>query len=118
MSQITTHVLDTALGEPAAGVALQLFSLAGSEEWIPLAEGVTDGDGRVSDLLPEEKVLDEGTYRMRFATGSYHESVEQRAAGTAFYPYVDVVFRLEGGGAHYHIPLLLSPFGFSTYRGS
>ncbi|MEO0437983.1 MAG: hydroxyisourate hydrolase [Pseudomonadota bacterium] len=122
MSQITTHVLDTALGKPAAGIALQLFSLADSEDspqqWVMIAAGVTDADGRVADLLVQDRVLAEGTYRMHFQTGSYHDSSTDTGASTAFYPYVDVVFKLAGDGEHYHIPLLLSPFAYSTYRGS
>jgi 5-hydroxyisourate hydrolase len=112
VSQITTHILDTAAGRPAAGIAVALFHESDSSQ--PLAAGTTNEDGRVPGLLPDEQVLSAGTYRMHFATGPYLEGGEQ----AAFYPYVDVVFRLDGSGEHYHIPLLLSPFGYSTYRGS
>ncbi|MDP5054726.1 MAG: hydroxyisourate hydrolase [Congregibacter sp.] len=113
MSQITTHILDTARGTPAASVALALFQLRG-DQWIELAQGVTNDDGRVAGLLKPDHKLTAGTYRMHFATAKYFEQL-----GLAvFYPYVDVVFNLDDGGAHYHIPLLLAPFGYSTYRGS
>jgi 5-hydroxyisourate hydrolase len=112
VSQITTHVLDTAAGRPAAGIEVTLFrEHAGSEA---LATGRTNDDGRVPGLLPEARILEAGVYRMHFATAAYLE----REGKDAFYPHVDVVFRLDGSGAHYHIPLLLAPFGYSTYRGS
>lgn len=112
MSQITTHILDTAAGRPAAGVPLQLARQA-DNGWELLAEGVTDDDGRVANLLGAE-ALPAGTYRMHFDTAHYFASL----GSTGFYPWVDVVFALAAGGDHYHIPLLLSPFGYSTYRGS
>jgi 5-hydroxyisourate hydrolase len=120
MSQITTHVLDTALGRPAEGIALTLYRLdPGSGEWVVLASGVTNADGRVADFLARDETLAAGTYRMHFDTGSYLEdSGLAGRQGPAFYPWVDVVFSLGDGGEHYHIPLLLSPFGYSTYRGS
>lgn len=106
MSQVTTHVLDTALGRPAAGVAVVLESDAGV-----IAHGTTDADGRVGDLGPDR--LDPGTHRLRFDTGGY-----ARATGTSgFFPEVVIAFVVEGD-AHHHVPLLLSPFGYSTYRGS
>ena len=130
MSQITTHILDTAAGTPASGVHLSLFrespSVAhASDDYATidstghaqselLARGVTNEDGRVPNLLPAGETLAAGIYRMHFATGAYLE----RDGGEAFYPHVDVVFRLDEKGEHYHIPLLLSPFGYSTYRGS
>lgn len=114
MSQITTHILDTATGQPAAGVNLSLTRQSGDGQWQALARGVTNADGRVPNLLPDEMSLPAGTYRMHFDTGNYFEKREQ----PAFYPFVDVVFSIDGSGEHYHIPLLLSPFGYSTYRGS
>lgn len=113
MSQITTHILDTAAGLPAAGVPLSLYRRDG-QGWQQLGLGVTDGDGRVAGLLRDDRVLDAGDYRMHFATESYFQKRDLEV----FYPYVDVVFRLDNSGEHYHIPLLLSPFGYSTYRGS
>lgn len=113
MSQITTHILDTARGCPAAGVAVSL-SLQVADAWQLLATGTTDVDGRVVDLLPEERVLTAGIYKMYFDTGVYFAANDQQG----FYPWAEVVFVIHGDGAHYHVPLLLSPFGYSTYRGS
>jgi 5-hydroxyisourate hydrolase len=108
MSAITTHVLDTARGRPAAGVAVAL-----ERGGTVLARGVTDADGRLRDLLPDGP-LEPGRYRLVFDTEGYFA-----AEGTeAFYPEVAVVFRVREGGEHFHVPLLLSPFGYSTYRGS
>lgn len=109
-SPITTHVLDTALGRPAAGVGVRLVRVDGE---IELASGTTDDDGRVADLLAPGS-LEPGTYRMVFATGPYLEATGREV----FYPEVAVVFTITRPGEHYHIPLLLSPFGYSTYRGS
>ncbi|SDZ19578.1 5-hydroxyisourate hydrolase [Amycolatopsis xylanica] len=108
MSQVTTHVLDTAEGHPAQGVPVRLeaHDLAG---WSVLAEGVTDADGRVRDLGPER--LDAGVYRLIFDTGSY-------LGPEAFFPEITVSFRIADPGAHHHVPVLLSPFSYSTYRGS
>ena len=112
MSQITTHVLDTARGRPAAGVPLTLAQRVDGG-WQELAAGITDDDGRVAALLGDE-VLPAGTYRLRFDTARYFAAHD----GAGFYPRVDVVFALAAGGDHYHIPLLLAPYGYSTYRGS
>ena len=112
MSQITTHVLDTSSGRPAQGVPVLLEAAGGPGAWKELAKGVTNADGRVADLLAKDKVLAPGTYRMTFDTGAYFRAGKTKG----FYPVVKVVFELESG--HYHIPLLLSPFGYSTYRGS
>lgn len=113
MSQITTHILDTARGRPASGVAVSL-SLQVADAWQLLATGATDSNGRVTDLLPESKPLPAGIYKMHFETGGYFSA----SAQPVFYPWAEVVFSIEGDGAHYHIPLLLSPYGYSTYRGS
>jgi 5-hydroxyisourate hydrolase len=114
MSRITTHILDTALGRPAEGVPVVLERLGGSGEPAVLGRGVTDVDGRLRDLAPPAPVLDVGVYRLRFDTGAYFQS--QGLDG--FYPEVAVTFQVEDGREHYHVPLLLSPFGYSTYRGS
>jgi 5-hydroxyisourate hydrolase len=108
VSAITTHVLDTARGVPAAGMAvrLELITAAGPAE---LGRARTDDDGRVSDLGPA--VIQPGTYRLVFDTGGYF-------GGEAFFPEAAVTFRIDGRAGHYHVPLLLSPFGYSTYRGS
>ncbi len=115
ISPITTHILDTALGRPAAGVSVSLSRLKSDQKhWEVLAEGLTNADGRVTDLLPPETELPPGIYRMRFAVAPYFEQLGQ----SSFYPEVDIRFHLEHPDQHYHIPLLLSPFGFTTYRGS
>lgn len=118
MSAVTTHVLDTARGQPAAGVPVVLERVAApleqlaSSTWEQLAAAATDADGRARDLGPER--VDAGSYRLRFDTGRYFS-----AAGLeAFYPEVVVTFVVADAGQHYHVPLLLSPFGYSTYRGS
>lgn len=112
MSPITTHVLDTALGKPAAGVPVQLYRVAGGEE-AAIGEGVTNDDGRVADLL-EPGALDAGTYRIVFAIGAYFANTGRES----FYPHAEIVFIVKDAAAHYHVPLLLSPYGYSTYRGS
>ena len=110
MSRISTHVLDTAKGCPAPhlGVTLEWEKAPGA--WELLGHGSTNDDGRVADLL-NGGPLRAGTYRLSFATGAYHQ-------GEGFYPSVTVVFAIKDTTRHYHVPLLLSPFGFSTYRGS
>jgi 5-hydroxyisourate hydrolase len=110
MSAVTTHVLDTALGRPAAGVPVRLESLAGAGRL--LASASTDEDGRVGDLGPER--VEPGAYRLVFDTASYFESSGRRG----FFPEVSVVFTVVEAGQHHHVPLLLSPFAYSTYRGS
>lgn len=111
MSGISTHVLDTARGRPAAGIAVTLEA-NGPDGWRELANGTTDPDGRIASLL-SDGVPATGEFRLRFATGAYFHGLGQ----TAFYPEVVIHVRLEAG-AKYHLPLLLSPFGYSTYRGS
>lgn len=111
---ITTHVLDTTRGAPAVGVKVVLEVYTSSKEWKELARGETNTDGRIMDLLPENNKLSPGTYRMTFLTAGYFRSVGVEG----FYPYVPVVFELKEPIAHYHVPLLLNPFGYSTYRGS
>ncbi|MCB2375987.1 hydroxyisourate hydrolase [Hymenobacter sp. BT635] len=112
MSQITTHILDTTLGRPAQGVTIALAALQ-SETWVELARGRTNQDGRIPDLLPQGQQLPLGTYQMKFFTQEYFE----RQGTTIFYPFVEIVFNVLAA-EHYHIPLLLNPFGYSTYRGS
>lgn len=104
MSHVTTHVLDAALGTPAAGVPVQLF--AGDQI---LATGTTDADGRIPSLGPD--ILASGPYRLVFDTATYF------AGAPTFYPSVTIDFAVTDA-AHYHVPLLLSPFAYSTYRGS
>lgn len=113
---ISTHILDTALGRPVAGVAVSLArGSAAGEEWTLLHESVTDKDGRIKSLLPEEfRATDMPmTFRVRFETAAYFAAQGQ----STLYPYIDIVF-LYTGGTHYHIPLLLAAHGYTTYRGS
>ena len=114
MSPITTHVLDIARGRPAEGMGVVLDSLRTDGNWIELARGQTNADGRLTTLLPAGVPLPTGTYRLRFATGSYHAALGVRG----FYPEVQILFQIDEPQAHYHVPQLLSPFGYSTYRGS
>jgi 5-hydroxyisourate hydrolase len=113
MSGITTHVLDTSAGAPAAGVTVRLEVRMG-ERWVTLAERQTDADGRARDLMADGSRLDAGTYRITFATGVYFAA----RGVSAFFPEASVVFEVKDAAQHYHVPLLLSPFGYSTYRGS
>jgi 5-hydroxyisourate hydrolase len=107
---ISTHVLDTARGHPAQGVPIVLEHDAG-EGWQEVGRAATDDDGRVRELLGGDLV--DGHYRLTFDTATYF-----RVVGDAvFYPEVSIVFTVAGGG-HHHVPLLLSPFGYTTYRGS
>jgi len=112
MSQITTHILDTTLGKPAQGVAISLHHQK-HDGWTQLTEGVTNTDGRIPNLLNKDTVLPIGVYKMRFEVQAYFDSLKV----TAFYPFVEIVFNISSG-EHYHVPLLLNPFGYSTYRGS
>lgn len=117
MSAITTHILDLSRGRPAEHVAVHLAKRAG-DDWAPLGHGSTDDDGRLKTLLPAGAPLEPGVYRLRFETAAYFEAQGVKS----FYPEVLVVFEVpavaDGGREHYHVPLLLSPFGYSTYRGS
>lgn len=111
--RISTHVLDTARGRPAAGVAVVL-SVEGPRGWTESARGTTDADGRIATLLPASIPLAAGaTFRLRFEVGEYFAAHGE----AAFYPYVEVVFTPRDDG-HYHVPLLVSPFAYSTYRGT
>lgn len=109
--QLTTHVLDTSLGKPGRLITIRLFDANGKSSC--LATGVTNADGRIPDLLPAGRVLAPGHYRMIFESGAYYD----RQKVKCFYPVVDICFEIFDS-SHYHIPLLISPFGFSTYRGS
>ncbi len=111
---ITTHVLDTAAGRPAEGVPVELDLRDSGGAWKRLGQGATDADGRLRTLTPEKTPLQPGTYALRFDTAAYF--AKRGLAG--FYPEVRVTFEIRDAGAHYHVPLLLSPFGYSTYRGS
>jgi 5-hydroxyisourate hydrolase len=112
MSTITSHVLDTSLGKPAAGVSVSLAVLEDGA-FVELGRGVTDHDGRVKQLLGES-ALSVGLYRLRFETGAHYRT----AGRDSFYECVELQFQITDPSQHYHVPLLLSPFGYSTYRGS
>ena len=108
MSPITTHVLDTAKGCPAENIDVVLeFSING--EWAPITKGTTDADGRIMDWMDNGMQI--GEYRITFTIDNYHE-------GKGFFPSVSINFKIDDADQHYHVPLLLSPFSFSTYRGS
>lgn len=111
-SPLTTHVLETATGRPAAGlhIALERQTDAG---FVPLADGVTNADGRVTDLIAPA-AFEEGVYRITFQTGRWYAKRGERT----FYPSAAVVFEVFDASEHHHVPLLLNPFGYSTYRGS
>jgi 5-hydroxyisourate hydrolase len=108
MSQVTTHVLDAGLGKPAVGIDVLLMDAGG----VTIASGATDRDGRVAELGPEQ--LPAGDYRLVFDTGDFFAATGR----TTFYPVVTIDFTLADAAASYHVPLVLSPFAYSTYRGS
>lgn len=114
MSAITTHILDTSQGQPARGVPVHLEMQETGGGWRFLGKGSTDSDGRLRDLLPDDFNFQTGLYRLTFDTAAYFESQSLRS----FYPHVVVVFLVHDTQQHYHVPLLLNPFGYSTYRGS
>lgn len=107
---ITTHVLDTALGRPAKAVPVTLDLRAADGSWRLIGQGATDADGRLRTLSAAE--VEPGVYRISFDTAAYF------GAQAAFYPEVRIVFEVRDRGAHCHVPLLLAPYGYSTYRGS
>ncbi len=110
-SRVTTHVLDATAGRPAAGIAVVLERRAG-DDWHPVTTGTTDEDGRIGDFGPAD--LEPGVYRVTFAVAPYFADRGQ----SAFYPEVVIPFTIDDPAAHYHVPLLLSPYAYSTYRGS
>ena len=114
ISGITTHVLDVARGRPAAGVPVVLDRDAGEGAWHTIGRGQTNADGRLANLMQEDDPLTPGIYRLLFDTRRYFD----RDGTRSFYPHVAIVFETMPGEAHYHVPLLLSPFGYTTYRGS
>jgi 5-hydroxyisourate hydrolase len=113
MSSVTTHVLDTSRGRPAAGIRVHL-SREGTGGWADIGTGVTDADGRLRALCAPGTELVPGVYRITFETGAYFAA--QGVEG--FYPEVTIEFEIRDSKEHHHVPLLLSPYGYSTYRGS
>ena len=111
---ISTHVLDVASGRPAPGVGVILERQGPGGELQQVSRARTDNDGRVRELVPGAVDLEAGTYRLTFETGAYFESIDSEG----FYPRVSVLFMVRDPAQHHHVPLLLSPYGYSTYRGS
>jgi 5-hydroxyisourate hydrolase len=114
MKRISTHVLDLARGKPAVRVPVRLERRGEAGVWVVIATSQTDADGRCLQLLPESGEFGPGVYRLIFDTGNYQ--AEQRVE--ALYPEVEITFRVHEGDAHFHLPLLLSPHGYTTYRGT
>jgi 5-hydroxyisourate hydrolase len=114
MSPITTHVLDTSTGGPASAVAVALERRTASGGWETIADGITDSDGRIQNLLPSDVEFSAGDYRLTFETGRYFHMRNI----ACFFPTVTIAFLIADPRQHYHVPLLLSPFGYSTYRGT
>lgn len=112
-SPITTHVLDTANGHPAKGITVVLEKKNDTGNWNELTRGKTNDDGRITDWLPSDKPAETGSYRVTFHVKDYFKTVDK-----PFYSEIPVIFHLSDPTAHYHIPLLLSPYGYTTYRGS
>jgi 5-hydroxyisourate hydrolase len=114
MKRISTHVLDIARGKPAEGVPVQLVRQEPSGSWRELESASTDRDGRCAQLLPEGELLRPGVYRLVFRSADYFAAQKIEA----LYPIVEITFQVRDGESHFHIPLLLSPNGYTTYRGS
>jgi hydroxyisourate hydrolase len=112
MSQLSSHILDTSAGKPAAGILVELFSFH-ANSWLFLAKEVTNKDGRISDFLPQQALLEPAAYRLIFHTAPYFSTQKIKS----FYPSITIDFEINDS-THYHVPLLLNPFGYSTYRGS
>ncbi len=114
---LTTHVLDTARGKPAGGIAVTLYRIDGSNR-LKLAQTTTNADGRTdAPILPKGQVIP-GTYELVFAAGAYLDAIGTPAETPRFLDEIPLRFGISNADAHYHVPLLLSPFGYSTYRGS
>ena len=114
MKRISTHVLDTALGKTAAGVPVRLERQDSAGKWVTVKCATTDADGRCSELLSGSEISGEGVWRLTFDTAKYFAATQQRG----LYPMVEISFQVRDGETHFHIPLLLSPNGYTTYRGS
>lgn len=114
MTTISTHVLDTSLGLPGRGIRVSLERVDAHGDGEVIGAGVTDDEGRARNLVGAGKTLGEGIYRLRFDTAAYFT----RDGRESFFPYVSVSFRVGPVTQHYHVPLLLSPYGYTTYRGS
>jgi 5-hydroxyisourate hydrolase len=114
VSAITTHILDVSSGRPARGVRVALEQRSTDGSWVSIGTQTTDDDGRARDLIAPGTSLSEGDYRLKFDVGAYFTDRET----DAFYDEIAIAFKVRDASQHYHVPLLLSPFGYSTYRGS
>jgi 5-hydroxyisourate hydrolase len=114
MSRISTHILDVFLGKPAKGVSVRLERREHSGDWIALFSSRTGADGRCAQLLPANESLTAGVYRLNFDTATYFQAQEI----ATLYPLIEVAFQVLEGESEFHIPLLLSAYGYTTYRGS
>ena len=114
MKGISTHVLDTSIGRPAEGVLIKLERNTPGAGWTLIAEAVTDGTGRVGQLVPANDHLHMSSYRLRFDVETYFADQQKES----FFPEVIVQFEIRDETSHYHVPLLVSPYGYTTYRGS
>lgn len=117
MGRLTTHVLDTARGMPAAGLTIELFALDGGERR-RLTSATTNKDGRCDAPLLEGQALVAGSYELVFAVGAYFRGAGVASGNPAFLDLVPIRFQIADPAAHYHVPLLVSPYGYTTYRGS
>jgi 5-hydroxyisourate hydrolase len=113
-SQITTHVLDTAQGQPAENIQVILEIQRTEKSWEIVGEGCTDADGRINNILTNNDPISPGTYRLTFDVAPYFQAQDV----DSFYSSIPIVFTISDTDRHTHVPLLLSPFGYSTYRGS
>ncbi|MGQ2888678.1 hydroxyisourate hydrolase [Campylobacter coli] len=114
--QLSTHILDINSGQPASNVKVELYNLDQNQQWVKISEKFTKKNGRIADFLPYEKTENRsfGVYKLKFYTKDYYISHKV----DSFYPFVEVSFELLKDQKHYHVPITLSPFGYSTYRGS
>lgn len=117
MGRLSTHVLDTAKGKPAAGVKIMLYRISGQSHR-KIKEAVTNADGRTDGPMLEGKDLEAGVYELVFSAGDYLRASGQVGEGVLFLDEIPIRFGVPDAGQHYHVPLLISPFGYSTYRGS
>lgn len=114
--QLSTHILDINSGQPASNVKVELYNLDQNRQWVKISEKFTKKNSRIADFLPYEKTENRsfGVYKLKFYTKDYYISHKV----DSFYPFIEVSFKLLKDQKHYHIPITLSPFGYSTYRGS
>ena len=110
---LSVHVLNLQSGLPSAGVSVSLDKQEG-DKWVHLSNGVTNEQGRIPSLYPDEKVIEKGNYRVTFKTGEWFEKHHT----PTFFPEIPIIFKADGSVPYYHIPLLISPYGFSSYRGN